>query len=202
MTLSNYIKTFVLLLLIMPTHLYAQQKHVSIRIGQDQTTLLETYENTVVLKKKTFKIQVMLENVGGVYVFAAFTDSICCRLRERDPIAGFMDLPGRAMAEPEYNRDKELMVSDDNSCSYWYYDKKISGHRFNKKIISLDTNKVVGIKTVKQLFYTPVQKEIKLKEIDKPLYLFFVAVSEFDNNGKPIKELMRRKIKIDWANDD
>lgn len=202
MRLTNRFQSLILLLLIAPAWLYSQKKHVSIRIGQDQTTLLDTYENSVVLKKKAFKIQVMLENVGGVYVFAAFTDSICCRLTETDSIAGFIDLPGRAIAEPEYNRDKELMVSDDNSCSYWYYDKNVSGHRFNKKVISLDTNKVVGIKTVKQLFYVPNQQEIRLKEIDRPLYLFFVAVSEFDNSGKPAKELLRRKIKIDWANDD
>ena len=202
MTLSNSIKILVLLLLIVPTLSYAQKKHVSIRIGQDQSVLLDAYESSIMLKKKTFKIQVMLENVAGVYVFAAFTDSICYRLTEIDSIAGFMDLPGRTMAEPDYNKDKELLVSDDNSCSYWYYDKNVSGHRFNKKVIFLDTNITVGIKTVKQLLHVPTQREIKIKGINTPLYLFFVAVSEFDNAGRPLRELMRKKIKIEWANDD
>ena len=202
MTLSNYIKTFVLLLLILPTLAYAQKRHVSIRIGQDQSTLLEAYESNIILKKKTFKIQVMLENVAGVYVFAAFTDSICCRLTESDSIAGFMDLPGRTMAEPDFNKDKELLVSDDNSCSYWYYDKNLGSHRFNKKIFFPDTNIVIGTKTVKQLLHVPTQREIKIKDIKTPLYLFFVAVSEFDNAGRPLRELMRKKVKIEWANDD
>ena len=202
MTLSNYIKTFVLLLLILPTLSYAQKRHVSIRIGQDQSTLLEAYESSIMLKKKTFKIQVMLENVAGVYVFAAFSDSICCRITEIDSIAGFMDLPDRTMAEPDFNKNKELLINDDNSCSYWYYDKNLSGHRFNKKVFFPDTNIVIGTKTVKQLLHVPTQREIKIKDINSPLYLFFVAVSEFDNAGKPLRELMRRKVKIEWKDDD
>jgi len=39
---------------------------------------------------------------------------------------------------------------------------------------------------------------MRLREVKKPLYLFFVAVSEYDANGKPVKELMRRKIRIEW----
>ena len=178
-----------------------QGKSVSIRIGQDQSVLLDAYENSIVLEKKAFKIQVLLENIAGVYVFAAFSDSICCRISELDTISGFNEMPGRVMKEAEYNKDKELLVNDDNSCAYWFYEKGKSWNGFNKKIVLLDTNQVVAVKTVKQLYHVPSKKEIKLKEMRQPLYLLFVAISEVDEQGRPLKELMRKKVKIEWVDE-
>ncbi len=202
MNVSNRFTGVLLLFLLVPVLAYSQKRQAVIRIGQEETVLLESFESSIVLKKKTFKIQVLLENIAGVYVFAAFTDSICCQLTELDSIAGFADLPERTMREAEFNKDKELLVNDDNSCAYWFYDKETSWYGFNKKVIQLDSGKVVAIKTVKQLFYVPTQREIKLKDVNTPLFLFFVGVSEFDKAGRPIKELMRRKVKIEWINDD
>lgn len=188
--------------LLIPFLSPAQKKEVTIRISQDESFLLQQYETELLLKKGSFRIQVLLGNTAGVYVFAAFTDSICCRISELDSIAGFGSLPDRTMKEVYFNKEKELLVNDDNSCSYWYYDSDQPEHRFNKKIIFLDSGRVVGTKTVKNLLYVPTQKQIKLKEVNTPLYLLFVAVSEFDSYGKPIRELMRKKVKIDWTNDD
>jgi hypothetical protein len=202
MTTANQFKILLLVLLLLPVVSWSQKKEVTVRIVQEQSVLLDTYETNILLEKKAFKIQVLLGNVAGLYVFAAFTDSICCRLAEIDSITGFADLPNRTMKEPEYNRDKELLVNDDNSCSYWFYSKGASWQGFNKKIILLDNDRLVALKTVKQLFYVPTQREIKLKEMNQPLYLLFVAVSESDSNGRPMKELMRRKVKIEWINED
>lgn len=201
MNFLHHMKGWLLLLFFAPAIGWSQKKQVSIRIGQDEAQLLDKYESEIVLQRKAFKIQVLLENVGGVFVFASFNDSICCRLAELDTIPGFMDLPDRIMKEPEFNKDKELFVNDDNSCTYWYYDKATSWHGFNKKVVLLDNGRVVAVKTVKQLFHVPEQRSMKLKEVKAPLYLLFVAVSEFDATGKPQKELMRRKVKIEWINE-
>lgn len=198
----NYMKALCLFFLLLPSLAYAQKKEVSVRIVQDESVLLSTYQTDIVLKKKSFKFQVFLDNVAGVYVFAAFSDSICCRLAELDSISGFGDLPNRTMHEPDFNEDKELLVNDDNSCSYWFYSKEKNYQGFNKKVTMLDNGIIVAVKSVKQLYHVPSQKEIKVKEIDQPLYLLFVAVSDFDKDGKPIKELMRRKVKIEWKKGD
>lgn len=200
--MTTQFKSLFLLLLLAPQMGWSQNKHVSIRISQDDAVILDKYENDIVLEKKSFKIQVLLDNVSGVYVFAAFSDSICCRLSELDTIAGLGDLPDRTMREAEFNKEKELLVNDDNSCAYWYYSKETPWHGFNKKIILLDSGRIVAVKTVKQLYDVPSQREIKLKEMKAPLYLLFVAVSEFDPSGKPIRELMRRKVRINWVEDD
>jgi len=180
----------------------AQKKQVTIRIVQDELSYaLDKYESNILLKRKGFKIQILLSNVNGVYSFAGFTDSICCRLAELDTIPRFGILPDITMAEADFNKEKELLVGE-KDCSYWYYDKELNTHRFNKKIVMLDTNKFVGVKTVKQVYFVPEQRQIKLKDLDTPLYLFFVAVDEFDSSGKPKKELMRRRVKIEWTEDD
>lgn len=192
----------ILLCLIAPVLLIAQKKQVLIRIVQDEPFLLDQYDSHITLQKKSFKIQVMLENIGGLYAFAAFSDSICCRLSELDSINDFGRLPERTMKEVDFNKEKELLVNDDNSCAYWFYDKEISWKGFNKKVFELDSNRVVAVKSIKQVFYVPEQREIKLKDLKAPLYLFFVAVSDFDPSGKPLKELMRKKLRIDWVDEN
>ena len=187
-------------LLLMPALAYSQNKQISIHIGQDKSVILDTYESQATFSKKSFKIQVLLENVAGVYCYASFSDSIY-KLGEQDAIPGFADLPGMAMAEEKFNDEKELMISD-NGWSYWFYDPAINWHRFNKKIVLLGNGRLVATKSIKQLYIVNTKKEIKLKDNNSPLYLFFVAIGETDASGKPTKELLRRKIKIDWTNDD
>jgi hypothetical protein len=183
---------------LLPLLTTAQQKKVTIRIVQDEPFVLDKYDSHITLQKKPFKIQVLLENIAGVYAFASFTDSLCCRVSELDSITGFAELPERTMKDVDYNKEKELLVNDDNSCAYWFYDRELTYKGFNKKVYELDSSRVVAVKSIKQIFYVPDQKEIKLKDLNSPLYLFFLAVSDFDANGHPIKELMRRKLKIDW----
>jgi hypothetical protein len=196
-------KTFpyiLLVLLFIPGKSFSQKKNVSVRIVQEESVLLDDYETSVTLKKKSFKIQVLLERIAGVYCYASFTDSIY-KLAEKDSIPGFSNLPNLAMAEEEFNKEKELLVSNDG-WSYWFYDPKLNWHRFNKKLVLLDGGRVVGSKSIKQIYNVSDNTTVKVKDNSKPLYLFFVAISEVDAKGKPIRELMRRKVKIEWTNDD
>jgi hypothetical protein len=66
----------------------------------------------------------------------------------------------------------------------------------------LDSGRVVGTKTVKQLFLVAGQESIKLKENKQPLYLFFVATIKDEKNGQTVQELYRRRIKIEWKEED
>lgn len=181
--------------------LTAQKKQVSIRIVQDESFVLDNYMTEITLKRKSFRIQVLLAGVEGIYTFAGFTDSVCCKLGEKDSIPRFALFPDITMAEPDFNKEKELLVGE-KDCSYWYFDPELNSHRFNKKIVKLDSNRYVGVKTVKQVMYVPGKKEIKIKDLETPLYLFFVAVDEVDTAGRPSKELMRRKVRINWRDED
>ncbi len=198
----TFIRRFIILLpLAFPVLVFAQPRYVSIRIVQDEAfALTDTPQNNISLEKKSFKIQVVLQNVKGVYVFASPGDSLN-RLSDGSPVPGFDNLPGLAMKEEVFNREKELLVSD-GGWSYWFYDPKLNWHRFNRKIVLLDSDRVVCTKTIKQLYFVSTERTVKLKDNDTPIYLFFVAASEIDSNGKPLKELFRRKVRIEWNNED
>jgi hypothetical protein len=185
---------------ILPLVAHSQKKDVTIRIVQDDDVVVSDMEKgSLTLQKKSFKIQVLLQNIKGVYAFASLNDTLF-RLPDADSIPGFASLPERIFKEDPYNSNKELMVSRER-WSYWFYDPGVGPHAFNRKIIVLDSGRVVGSRTVKQLYILPDRHTIKLKDNNEPLYLLFVAVDE-DDKGRPLKELIRRKIKIEWREED
>ncbi len=185
----------------LPFHSTGQKKDVTIRIVQEETFFTaDQWPDSITLQKKSFKIQVLLQHIKGVYLFASLKDSLYS-LPDLTPVPGFARLPEMTMAEEVHNKEKELLVND-AGWSYWFYDPAQPWHRFNKKIILLDSGRVVGTKTIKQLFFLPSRETKKLKENDAPLYLFFVAAGEDDPGGGPGKELLRRKIKINWREED
>mgnify|MGYP003493545775 CR=1 FL=1 len=200
----NRLVTFLFLFLVLfslPFLATGQQKDVIIRIVQEETVVTPDHRQaSITLQKKSFKIQVLLQHINGVYLFASLKDSLCS-LPDITPVPGFDSLPEMTMAEENHNKEKELLVSDEG-WSYWFYDPALPWHRFNKKITQLDSGRVVGSKTIKQLMFLPSRETKKLKENDAPLYLFFVAVGEEGPDGKPLKELLRRKIKIEWRDED
>ena len=190
---------FLMLLFLCPLLLQAQHKEMSIRIAQEESVLLDSTEKQLVLQRKPFKIYILLENVDGVYCYASFNDSLY-RLSDTDPVPGFAELPGRLIDEEDFNKEKEICVSND-AWGYWFYKAPPAAHRFNRKVVMLDGNRLVVTKSIKQIYFTATKKEVKLKDIAPPLYLFFVAVGESDTNGKPLKELLRRKVRIDWIDE-
>ena len=179
----------------------AQNRHATIRLVQDDMDFTLGPEATAVtLQKKSFRIQIMLEGVEGVYVHIGFRDSLY-RLSPGSPLPGYALLPSLTMAEEAFNKEKELLVNEDG-WSYWFYDPALHWHRFNKRLTFLDSGRVVGTKTVKQLFFVNSGDARKLKEISEPLYLFFWIPAGKDGRGNLLGELQRERVKIDWKEED
>ncbi len=179
----------------------SQQQKVVIRILQDQSIPINKFETHIKLEKKTFKVQILLDHVQGIYVFASIRDSIY-RFTETSPIHDFPYLKLLELKEDDiFNTHRELNISE-TGWSYWFYSDSAKWHPFNRKIVSFTNQENVCTKMVKQLNDVVNGKTIRLKDINTPLYLFFIAVKEYDENGRPVKELMRRKVRIDWEEDD
>lgn len=174
--------------------LFSQKKDISIRIEQGGTTQQVSGQD-INLRKEPFKIIVTLHNLDGVYCFSDFTDSIF-RLSEKEDIPGFEDLPGLAMAETTFNEGQELIISKDG-WSFWFYDKQMDWHRFDKDIF-VATDSVVGTKSIKQFYFTDTKQTVAVEQINQPLYLFFVAIDKINEKGIPKKELVRLKTRINW----
>lgn len=200
--MRSYFKKAALIVSLITIHgfLFAQEKEVSIRISQDESVKLSEFNTTVQLERKPFKILVMLQNVQGVYVFASIRDSIY-RFTETSPIRDFPYLPLLQLREDEFNENKEMNISE-TGWSYWFYDTAYEWHPFNHKLTRVDKDRIVGTKNIRQFFDVNEGRVIKIREINTPLYLFFVAVEEYDKDGKPLKELVRRKVKVEWKNEE
>jgi hypothetical protein len=173
---------------------YAQEKQVDIKIIQDKKTFSMT-DPVITLNKKPFVIQVTLTNMDGVYLYADFSDSIY-RLANTDPIPDFDNLASMAMAEESFNKDQELIISK-TGWAYWFYDKNLDWHRFDKDIKMLHENSMTGKKTIRQFYFPETEQTIKIAAVTLPLYLFFVTV-EKDAAGNAVKELQRQKATIHW----
>ncbi|MEO7922106.1 MAG: hypothetical protein ABIR30_00350 [Chitinophagaceae bacterium] len=196
----NYLKLFTLLLLL-PVFSFSQGKNVVIRIIQDESHKLNDFQTTLTLKKKSFKFQILLDQVDGLYVFASIRDSIY-RFDETSPIRDFKYLKLLELRETDkFNINRELNISE-TGWSYWFYSDTAEWHSFNRKAVSFTTNQVVCTKVIRQLYNATEGNNVKFKDINTPLYLFFVAVKDYDKDGRPETELMRKKVKIEWSDID
>ncbi len=199
--LKHLIKTFSLFLLI-PAIAFSQEKDVLIRIIQDETShKLLDFQTNLTLKKRGFKFQILLNEVEGVYVFASIKDSVY-RFTETSTISDFAYLNLLELRDGDkFNLNKELNISE-TGWSYWFFKNNAEWHSFNRATVGMGDKGIVCTKAIKQLYHTEREEIIKLKNLNTPLYLFFITVKEFDANGKPLTELMRRKVKIDWVEDN
>jgi len=174
-----------------------QDKQVLIRVVQDESSMLGDFQTNILLERKSFKFQILLKNVEGIYVFASISDSVY-RFTETSVIQDFPYLKLLELRDEDvYNTNKELNISE-TGWSYWYYKPEPEKHAYNRKITTLDSGRIVCTKAIKQLYNVAESKVLRLKDVKTPLYLFFVAVAEYDAEGKPTKELLRRKIRIEW----
>lgn len=196
------LKIIVFLALLFPALAQSQEKDVVIRIIQDnESSRLDNFETNILLKRSAFKFQVLLNKVEGVYVFASIRDSVY-RFTENSPIRDFEYLNLLELRDSDkFNTNKELNLSE-TGWSYWFYKDSAEWHSFNRKTTGMGERGVVCTKAIKQFYDVPDNKILKLRNMDTPLYLYFVAVKDYDKDGKPVTELMRRKVKIDWTNED
>ena len=179
----------------------AQEKQVMIRVIQNESSLLGDFQNNILLERKPFKFQVMLRGVEGIYIFASIRDSVY-RFTENSVIRDFAYLKLLELRdEDKFNTNRELNISE-TGWSYWFYKPEPEEHPFNRKVTRLDSGRVICTKAIRQLYNVGENKVIKLRDVNTPLYLFIVAVAEYDENGRPKKELFRRKVRIEWTAED
>ena len=201
MKILNQLKKIFSLFLLIPAISFSQEKDVSIRIIQDDVaTRLNEFQTSITLKRKAFKFQLLLNRVEGVYVFASIKDSVY-RFTETSRIDDFAYLQLLELREGDKsNINRELNISE-TGWSYWFYKKEAEWHSFNRTTVGMGDKGIVCTKAIKQLYHTEAEEVVKLKNLTTPLYLFFIAVKDFDANGKPSTELMRRKVKIEWVDE-
>ena len=197
----NYLYKSLLLIVSAPFFCFAQQKNVIIKVSQEETFTADEFQTNLTLKKRPFKFKILLDNTDGVYVFASVRDSVY-RFTETSPIRDFSYLKLLELREEDkFNSNKELSLSE-TGWSYWFYNDSAEWHPFSRNVFRFEKGRYACTKSVKSFYDVATGKVIRLKDLNEPLYLFFISVKEYDKDGKPLTELLRRKIKIDWVDDN
>lgn len=154
------------------------------------------------LKKKPFKIEVLLKDkLEGVSASISYK-----KLYYNTPLnKKFKDweyISGKTIVEEEFNKDKDICVSDEAIC-YWFYDGG-DFHRFDPNIKN-ENGTTIGTMTVENISDTDTDKEYPIEKIAAPLYLvFFNYDKKMDYTHNPedkytaYNEYGRKRVKLSF----
>jgi hypothetical protein len=139
----------------------------------------------VYLKKDTFLIMTALDKLDGVFVNNSF-DSVVYQGALKRNLPDFQTIGWKVSVETEFNKDQELLIQDQESYCYWFYDpKEYDWHRFDSVIVRKGST-IIGTKTVRQFYSLDQGKNLTLMEIPKKLYLTFFSINGSFNKENAI----------------
>ncbi|MDZ4840342.1 MAG: hypothetical protein SGJ04_10075 [Bacteroidota bacterium] len=145
------------------------------------------------LHKRKFAFIIKLNGIEGVFLNASFKDTFY-KKTARDPIDDFEIIGGKVLAEDVNNSSQELMMYDD-AYSFWFDDRNDDFTRFDERVKVIN-DYVIGTKTINVLYLESTRTTVNIDLVVQPIYLFFFSVEIKD--FKVIKELDRKKYKIEW----
>jgi hypothetical protein len=130
----------------------------------------------VYLKKEAFAIETTLNKLDGVFVNSS-DDSIVYQGALQRNLPDFQTIGWKVSVETEFNKDQELLIQDQESYCYWFYDpKEYDWHRFDSVIVRKGST-IIGTKTVRQFYSLEQGKNLSLLEVPKKLYLTFFSIN-------------------------
>ena len=148
------------------------------------------------LKKKPFTIEVWLkDSLEGVFV------NISYRRMYYDTPADkrfhdWENIVGKTMAEDAYNKDRDIAISADAIC-YWYYTPGET-HRFDPAV-KIKNGAFVGTQTVESITDVDRNKHYSVKKISAPLYfVFFNYDTKPEDVYTPSQEYGRKRVKVSF----
>lgn len=156
-------------------------------------TAADIIDNTVTLDKKSFDLLLGFSEPMGVLVNASFdskTYDLALKGKALDKLPGFEQT---GMAEGLLNTDKEIVLSEE-APGYWFYDNE-EEHRFNE-VQKTDTG-FICLRTIEKLVDADNQTEIRVSEVNQPLYLVFISYKRGQSIMDRV-EVQRQCIKIEW----
>jgi hypothetical protein len=137
---------------------------------------LKVENGAVHLRKEAFAIETTLSKLDGVFVNSSY-DSIVYQGALQRNIPDFQTIGWKVSVETEFNKDQELLIQDQESYCYWFYDPKdYDWHRFDSVIVRKGST-IIGTKTVRQFYSLEQDKNLTLMEVPKKLYLTFFSIN-------------------------
>ncbi len=130
----------------------------------------------VYLNKETFAIETTLNKLDGVFLNCAFDAVVYNGALQRN-LPDFQSIGWKISVETDFNKDQELLIQDQESYCYWFYDPKAyDWHRFDSLIVRKG-NSIIGTKTIRQFYDIEQGKNLTLTDVPKILYLTFFSIN-------------------------
>lgn len=153
-------------------------------------------DSILILKPEEFKFEFALQSVEGVFSSISFKDNYY-KTHVDSLLFEWEMIPFKVMAEEEFNTDKDMVVSDDGFC-YWFYEEDKDWYRMDKSIeIQKETTKASY--TVNQIYDREKGKYFPLNKVEQPIYIVFF-IAKKNANSELTKEYDRKRIAIRFEN--
>ena len=137
---------------------------------------IKVENGAVHLRKEPFVIHTTLNKLDGVFVNSSY-DSIVYHGALQRNLPDFQTIGWKVSVETEFNKDQELLIQDQESYCYWFYDpKEYDWHRFDSVIVRKGST-IIGTKTIRQFYSLDQGKNLTLIEVPKKLYLTFFSIN-------------------------
>lgn len=163
-----------------------------VRFEQDGNPV-EILNHTLHLKPTPFDIIFELPQPMGILVNGSLNDLNYLQAAANKPLHKLPGFAETGMAEEKFNPGKEILLAED-APGYWYFASH-KAHRFNQ-VFEKDA-KLICRRTVQKLVETSTEKEIKISEVSKPLYLIFISYKPAPEITDRI-EVQRQYVTLNW----
>lgn len=128
----------------------------------------------------------------GVLVSASFNNKTYNLAKKQKALNELPVFDNTGMAEGDFNREKEIFLSDD-APSYWIYTSQ-DEHRFNE--VNIYENRITAVRAIKYLYDVNTKETISVSDVKKPLYLVFISAKY--NEKWERTEMHRQYVEIKW----
>ncbi len=186
------------ILLLLPLLYVFDGSSQSAKIFIQQDTLVKEVLNdssVISLQKKPFTIKIKLVKLRGVFLSASF-DSLYYNTPNSENFKDFKYVGAKSMVEHNFN-EKKMLIIDDETLHYWFYDASLDWHRFDKDL-TVKNDTVFATRVTERFMDKDNNKTIfPIEEIDKPLLLVFFSTDPKNKTKIPI-ELFRKKVVIQF----
>lgn len=150
----------------------------------------------VKLQKKPFAIEIEMSKKLGLMVSASFKSKMYKKAMKDEHIHELEIFNGKGLVEEKFNRDKNILISDEHP-NYWFYSTD-KANRFDKVVKDEYSPKVSCTRTVTMFKVADTKEEIDVTEIAKEVYLIFMLTKVGDNSLDKI-EIQRAPVMIEWV---